>query len=347
MPTVRPRGDQFQAIVRIKKGGAIVHQESRMFPTERLARDWGNRLEASLKTTGLPQRKLMTKTLGDLLGDYLGELEKHGEPRRTRVGELVQLSAEFSKVKLSDLSAKVFSDFAGRRRAAGTGPTTVLHNLATIRSVLNAAKPMFGLDVNGKPVSEAIAALGRVGAVARSNTRERRPTADELQRIDTEYQRIATYPSTVIPMGTIVKLAIALPRRLGELLDMRWEDYDKVRKLVKLRGTKHPTKPRDEVVPLPPEAVAIIEGLPVIDERMLPYKSDSASASFDRVTERLGIEDLHFHDLRHEGISRLFERNLSIPEVAIISGHQSWAMLRRYTNLSAQALSEKLNKNQP
>lgn len=76
---------------------------------------------------------------------------------------------------------------------------------------------------------------------------------------------------------------------------------------------------------------------------MLPYKSESVSASFDRITERLGIDDLHFHDLRHEGISRLFERGLSIQEVALISGHKSWAMLRRYTHPSAVALLEKLN----
>lgn len=343
MPTVRPRGDKFQAIVRVKKGGVIVHQESKMFSTERLANDWGHRLEAKLKADGVPQRQLNVKTLGTLLQDYLGELERHGTPRRSRAHELLQLASEFDKVKLSDLSASVFSDFANRRRKAGTGPTTVLHNLATIRSVLNAAKPMFGLDVNGKPVSEAIAALGRVGAVAKSKSRERRPTAAELEQIDKEYARIAAYPSTMIPTGTIVKLAVSLPRRLGELLDMRWEDYDRRFKIVVLRDTKHPTEPRDEVIPIPPEAVAIIDALPIIDERMLPYKSESVSASFERVTARLGIDNLRFHDLRHEGISRLFERGLSIQEVALISGHKSWAMLSRYTHLSAIALSEKLN----
>lgn len=344
MPTVRPRGDKFQAIVRVKKGGVIVHQESRMFPSERLARDWGNRLEAKLKDEGVPQRQLSVKTLGQLLKDYLDELEKHKTPRRARVHELLQLSVEFEKVKLSELASTTFVEFAGRRRKAGTGPTTVLHNLATIRSVLNAAKPMFGLEVTGKPVSEAIAALGRVGAVGKSKSRERRPSGTELQAIDSEYQRIAGYPSTLIPTGTIVKLAVALPRRLGELLEMRWEDYDRRARTVKLRDTKHPVNPRDEVVPLPPEAVAIIDNLPVIDERMLPYKPESVSASFERVTARLGISDLHFHDLRHEGISRLFERGLAIQEVALISGHQSWAMLRRYTHPEAEQVARKLNK---
>lgn len=126
---------------------------------------------------------------------------------------------------------------------------------------------------------------------------------------------------------------------------------------VKLRGTKHPVNPRDEVVPLPPEAAAIIDALPVIDERMPPYKSESvsasferalrarpSSASFERVTARLGISDLHFHDLRHEGISRLFERGLAIQEVALISGHQSRALLRRYTHPEAEQVARKLNK---
>lgn len=347
MPTVRPRGKGFQAIVRVKRGGAIVHQESRMFTTERLALDWGRKLEAEIKARGVPQRQLATKTLGSLLTDYLGALEKYKPLRRARVHELLQLSVEFEKVKLTDLTSALFVEFAHRRRKAGTGATTVLHNLATVRAVLNAAKPMFGLDVTGQSISEAIAALGRVGAVSKSQSRERRPSADELARIDAEYARIAAYPSTTIPGGAIVRLAVALPRRLGELTEMRWEDYDKRTKILGLRGTKHPTEPRDEVIPVPPEAAAIIESLPVIDERILPYKSESVSASFERVTARLGIEDLHFHDLRHEGISRLFERGLSIPEVALISGHQSWAMLRRYTHPSALALSEKLNKDKP
>lgn len=347
MPTVRQRGDKFQAIVRVKKGGVIVHQESRMFPTERLANDWGERLEAKIKAEGVPQRQLSVKTLGGLLKDYLDKLEEHKQVRRARAGELLQLSVEFDKIKLSELASTTFVEFAQRRRREGAGPSTVMHNLATLRAVLNAAKPMFGLDVTGTPVSEAIAALGRVGAVGKSKSRERRPTEDELARIDEEYRRIATYPSTHIPTGTIVKLAIELPRRLGELLDMRWVDYNRKARTIKLRDTKHPVNPRDELVPLSPQAMAILDSLPVIDERILPYKPESVSASFERITARLGIPDLRFHDLRHDGISRLFERGLSIQEVALISGHQSWAMLRRYTHLEAEQVARKLNKEQP
>jgi integrase len=47
----------------------------------------------------------------------------------------------------------------------------------------------------------------------------------------------------------------------------------------------------------------------------------------------LAIDDLHFHDLRHEGVSRLFEMGRTIPQVASVSGHRSWQSLQRYTHL--------------
>lgn len=58
----------------------------------------------------------------------------------------------------------------------------------------------------------------------------------------------------------------------------------------------------------------------------------------------LRMSDLHFHDLRHEAVSRLVEGGLSDQEVASISGHKSMQMLRRYTHLRAEDLVEKLDK---
>ena len=58
---------------------------------------------------------------------------------------------------------------------------------------------------------------------------------------------------------------------------------------------------------------------------------------------RAGIQNLHFHDLRHEAISRFFELGLSVPEVALISGHKDMRMLFRYTHLKAENVAEKLS----
>ena len=64
------------------------------------------------------------------------------------------------------------------------------------------------------------------------------------------------------------------------------------------------------------------------------------------IEETSGIKDLHFHDLRHEAISRFFEMGLSIPEVALISGHRDPRMLFRYTHLRAEDVAEKINSMQ-
>jgi integrase len=51
---------------------------------------------------------------------------------------------------------------------------------------------------------------------------------------------------------------------------------------------------------------------------------------------------LRFHDLRHEAVSRFFEKGLNMPEVAAISGHRDPRMLMRYTHPKAEAIAVKL-----
>ena len=89
------------------------------------------------------------------------------------------------------------------------------------------------------------------------------------------------------------------------------------------------------------ESQSIIEAQARIDDRVFPYGSESVSNGFRRICRHLEIEDLHFHDLRHEGISRLFERGYQIQEVAMVSGHRDWGSLRRYVNLKAGDLARR------
>lgn len=345
MPTVRPRGDKFQAIVRIKKNGSIVFQESRMFSKPELAKDWGRRLEKAVKADAGAAHMQKRVTLGKLMRDHLEKLEQHNSVRRTRSAEISQVAGYFDNLQLSDMTPLDFTRFADKRRKEGAGPATVLHNLAVVRSALKAAPAVFGIQVGVEPLAQAVDALQRVGTVARSENRDRRPSPQELAALVKDFERMSFHPSTILPMQIIVPLAIEFPRRRGELLDMRWDDLNRRRKIITLRDTKHPHKPRTEQVPLSPAALVLIDRLPVVDERILPFKEESVSASFQRACSRLKIEDLHFHDLRHEGITRLFEQGYSIQEVAVVSGHMSWQMLRRYTHLEAENLAKKMHKD--
>ena len=67
--------------------------------------------------------------------------------------------------------------------------------------------------------------------------------------------------------------------------------------------------------------------------KLFELKPDSVSQAFRRACKRVEITDLRFHDLRHEAVSRLFEKGLSVPQVAMISGHQDFRMLARYVHL--------------
>jgi integrase len=82
------------------------------------------------------------------------------------------------------------------------------------------------------------------------------------------------------------------------------------------------------------EAIAFIKAQPKTGERIFPYSTESISAAFTRACKTLGIKGLHFHDLRHEGASWLFEKGgLDIPQVSLITGHRGWSSLQRYSHI--------------
>ena len=54
------------------------------------------------------------------------------------------------------------------------------------------------------------------------------------------------------------------------------------------------------------------------------------------------FENLRFHDLRHEAVTRLFEKGLNSIEVGMVSGHKTLSMLQRYNHLRTEELVAKL-----
>ena len=136
-------------------------------------------------------------------------------------------------------------------------------------------------------------------------------------------------------MQKIIPFAIFSTRRQEEITRIIWKDLDVEGKRVLVRDMKNPGEKfgNDVWTDLPDQAMRIIESMPRTSDRIFPYTADAISAAFTRACNFLGIEDLHFHDLRHDGVSRLFELGWNIPHVAAVSGHRSWASLKRYTHL--------------
>lgn len=136
-------------------------------------------------------------------------------------------------------------------------------------------------------------------------------------------------------MCAITAFAMFSTRRQEEIVRLKWTDLDADLTRVLVRDMKHPgQKVGNHVrVEIPPEAIRIIKTMPKTDERIFPFSGEALSAAFTRACQFLGIEDLHFHDLRHEGISRLCEMGLTIQQAASVSGHRSWNSLKRYSHL--------------
>jgi integrase len=132
-------------------------------------------------------------------------------------------------------------------------------------------------------------------------------------------------------MADIVRFALASARRQDEITRLRWDDIDADKGIAWLDDVKHPRHKvgNRRAWRVLPEAMAIIQRQPRRAAQVFPHNAKSIGAAWARACALLGIEDLHFHDLRHEATSRLFEAGYSIQEVALITLHLSWAELQR------------------
>ena len=175
----------------------------------------------------------------------------------------------------------------------------------------------------------------RLGITGKSRERDRRPTLDELDQLMQHFlDRSKRRPSS-IPMHRIIAFAIFSTRRQEEIIRIRWNDLDTDGQRVLVRDMKNPGEKigNDVWCDLDENALASIQAMPRVVEQIFPYSTDAISAAFTRACKLLEITNLHFHDLRHDGVSRLFELGLNIPHVAANSGHRSWTSLKRYTHL--------------
>jgi len=191
-------------------------------------------------------------------------------------------------------------------------------------------------------VQEARAALAAHDMVGKSEERVRSVHGGRV--LDSEIAKLVTYfdsrsDISGYPMSDLTRFAVASCMRISEVCRLTWADLDEKAAAILIRNRKDPRKKvgNDQTVPLLGDALKIIKRQPRTEgeERIFPYSEKTVSTYFTRAVTALGLPDLHLHHLRHEGISRLFDAGLQIQQVAIVSGHKSWQMLRRYTKIQA------------
>lgn len=151
------------------------------------------------------------------------------------------------------------------------------------------------------------------------------PTAGEVAVMCDELRRQARTTATRrYPL--VCELLVGTGLRIGELQQVTWGDFDRVRG--RLRVARNKTKGRTSgrrFVPLPGRLVASLaelRGDAGVDEAVFPGLSDNGLRSaMERACDRAGIPVYSPHDLRHRWISLLVMAGVPVSRVAGLAGH--------------------------
>lgn len=355
MATIRKHRDKFQVRIRRKDASPL----TRSFATYADAKEWATLQErkADRGELGADRKELERITLAKLVERYRDEVLP------TKKAETVEryilnafLRHPICKKKLSDLTTSDFATYRDQRLRSISG-ASLKRQLTPLRNMFKVARTEWDIPLLGNPLSG-------LTLKATDNKRERRLQAGEHGRL-MEALAQARNPY----LSSIVRLALATGMRRGEILALRLRDIDLSRQTVIVREAKNG---HSRVIPLVPEAVEAIREAVAYKDKLKPQPSPTGKApkvlpndhvsrpsakgteflfpvapaalreAWEWATKRAELEDLHFHDLRHEAISHLFELGLTAPEVASISGHRTMSQLSRYAHAADHSLRAKL-----
>jgi integrase len=336
----RERGDgtvAYMAQVRVKQKGKVVHAETKTFDRKQAASAWVARRETELREPGALERiKAVDPTLGEVIDRYIAESKRALGRTKEQVLRTIK-RYDIADMKCSTITSPHVVSFV---QSIPAGPATRQNYLSHLSAIFAVAGPAWGYSLDHQTIKDTFKVTRRLGVTAKGKSRDRRPTLPELDKLMEHFGAVKSRRSDAIPMQKIIPFAIFSTRRQEEIVRIRWSDYQPTHNgqsaRVMVRDMKHPgdKSGNDVWCDLPPEASAIIESMPRSDERIFPYSTDAICAAFTRACKVLVIDDLRFHDLRHEGVSRLFEMGgRNIPQVASVSGHRSWSSLQRYAHL--------------
>lgn len=333
------------SIVEVKgKWRALVRRKGhpsycKTFPTKTQAEKWARAVEADIDRQLVPKAQDVLGhrlLVADMIDKYR-KLRARSRPIDDTASEhymLQMLAAHLGDRDVTAMTPDDLVNYARTRSDMGAGPYTInmdISKLGTVMRLVGAALHLDLLDVVGK----ARPLLSHLKLIGGGGKRERRPTEDELERIVAllESERGKVYADAV-------RFAVLTAMRRGEITGLLWEDLDAERRLVKVRDRKDPREKvgNDQWVPLLNGAWELIQEQGRDGERIFPIHPQTLSKYFTQACRDLSIPDLHFHDLRHHGVSLLFEQGFRIEQVALVSGHKSWQHLKRYTNLKPEDL---------
>ncbi len=324
MASFRKRGDKWQARVHRKDHSPVVQS----FNTKTDAVKWARHTESQLDLGTLAPKAAMPPLMR-IVDRYLAEVTptKKGSKQELNRGRQIARTS-LGSMQLDKITSEAVSKYRDGRLGEVSNNTVRLE-LAFISVVFEQCAKEWGYKISN-PVKQI-----RIPKPGKPRQRRLSPGEEEALLAGCSAS-CATY------LHSLVVMAIETGMRFGELVSITWDNVDLSARTVHLPDTKngHP-----RTVPLSARALRAIRTVPSgYEGRVFTGKPGSIRAAFGAALKRSGVgSDLRFHDLRHEAVTRLFEKGLNPIEVGMISGHRSMGMLQRYTHLEPKALLVKLN----
>ena len=326
MAYFQKRSGSWRAIVK-RKGFERI---TRTFDTKAEAEIWAATLESEMgRGVFVSQKEAESTTLEESLDRYEREISssKKGhlqEKKRIRTWKSHPLAKRF----LASIQGKDIAAWRDARIKSGSSANTVRLDLAIISHLFEIARKEWGMEGLKNPVKS-------IRLPSPPSGRDRRLQPGELEKL---------LECLSEEMGQVVRFALETAMRRGELAGMTWDMVDLKKRTVTLPETKTKNGQK-RIVPLSSVAVTILKerlNTQRIDGKVWDIGLDAISQDFARACRMAGISGLHFHDLRHEATSRLFEKGFDTMEVSTITGHKTLQMLKRYTHLRAEDLAERM-----
>ena len=328
MATLRRRGQRWHVQVRRKGRPSL----TRSFQHKSDALAWAREQEFEADK-GLPavHKTLRGITVADIVTRYRDERvpRKRGAARETFLLNAF-LRYPLAQVALSDLTTGMVSAYCVER-LKHVKPGTVNRELDILRHAIAVARRSWDVPLASNPFADVVRPKSAAPRVRRLQSGER----ERLQ---------ASCGQCRNPLiRYLVELALETAMRRGEILNARWSDLSFEKRTLHIAVTKNGYA---RTIPLSGAAIALLRFLRdhtnSASERILPITENMAKMAWKRLVKRAGLADLRFHDLRHEAISGFFERGLSVPEAALISGHRDPRILFRYTHPRPEDIASKL-----
>lgn len=322
MATIRKRGGRWQVQVRLTNAKS----KTRSFKTKPEALAWARMIEAEISlrsTTG--NSSISNYTFGETIEKYLARVTAYKKGHKEETYRLKKIAhSKLWKKQISKITPQDMAEYRDTRLKY-VSSASVRRELVILKHLFSVASFEWGLFSGKNPVS-----LIKIPQC--SPARDRRLSSDELEII---FDSIG--PKTTVPLKKIILFALETGMRRSEILQIKKKQLDLTNKVLKIPTSKN-GKPRE--IPLTKRALEILSD---IDYEFCT--SDSAlRMAWQRTIKRAGIYNLRFHDLRHEAISRFFEKGLNVSEIMQISGHSDVKSLMRYTHPRPRDIANKLDQ---